>query len=104
MELTSLTTLGFADLAPALTASGTTFATMVQQMTVSLGVSIAALVLHLTGGSGAGQAAHGNFRAAFCVMSALALVSLFSFARLPAEAGSSVSGFRLRRPSEAAAG
>ena len=103
MELTSLTTLGFADLPPALAASGTTFATMVQQMTVSLGVSIAALVLHVTGGSGAGHAAHGNFKAAFCVMSALALVSVVAFARLPAEAGSAVSGFRARPVSEAVA-
>ena len=102
MELTALTTLGFADLPPALTGSGTTFATMVQQMTVSLGVSIAALVLHLTGGSGSVSTGHGNFQAAFCVMSALALTSLFSFARLPAEAGNAVSGFRLRQPTEAA--
>ncbi len=102
MELTSLTTLGFADLPPALAASGTTFATMVQQMTVSLGVSVAALVLHLTGGSSAGHAGHGNFRAAFCVMSALALASLFWFGRLPAEAGSAVSGFRVRRTPEVA--
>lgn len=97
MELTSLTTLGFADLPPALAASGTTFATMVQQMTVSLGVSVAALVLHVTGGPGSGNAGHGNFRAAFCTMSALASLSLLWFARLPAEAGSAVSGTRTRQ-------
>ncbi|MFN2976124.1 MFS transporter [Terriglobus aquaticus] len=97
MELTALTTLGFADLSPELTASGTTFATMVQQMTVSLGVSVAALVLHLTQGTAAdGGAGHGSFRAAFCAMSALALCSLISFARLPVEAGSAVSGHRVR--------
>lgn len=97
MELTSLTTLGFADLPPALTAGGTTFATMVQQMTVSLGVSVAALVLHLTAGPAAGNAAgHGSFRAAFCAMSVLALGSLLSFAKLPADAGHAVSGHSAR--------
>ena len=96
MELTSLTTLGFADLPPTLAASGTTFATLIQQMTVSLGVSVAALVLHLTGGSGVGHVGHGDFRAAFGVMSVLALLSLFSFARLPSDAGSAVSGVRVR--------
>jgi hypothetical protein len=98
MELTSLTTLGFADLPPELAASGTTFATMVQQMTVSLGVSVAALVLHLTARTGAnGGLGHGSFGAAFGVMSGLALCSLVSFARLPVEAGSAVSGHRPRR-------
>lgn len=87
MELTSLTTLGFAELPPALASSGTTFATMVQQMTVSFGVSVAALVLHGTAHGG-----HGDFRAAFAVMAGLAAVSLFSFARLPAGAGAAVSG------------
>ena len=102
MELTSLTTLGFADLPPALAASGTTFATMMQQMTVSLGVSVAALVLHLT--AGGGGAGHGSFRAAFCTMSALALVSLLWFAGLPADAGSAVSGYRARALSRSSAG
>ena len=102
MELTSLTTLGFADLPSQLSASGTTFATMMQQMTVSLGVSVAALVLHVT--AGGGRAEHGDFRAAFSVMGALALLSLFSFARLPAEAGNAVSGYRVRsRPEKLAA-
>lgn len=98
MELTSLTTLGFAELPPELASSGTTFATMVQQMTVSFGVSVAALVLHLTArsGAGAGAAGHGDFRAAFCVMAGLGGVSLLSFARLPREAGAAVSGHEAR--------
>ena len=91
MELTSLTTLGFADLPPQLASSGTTFATMVQQMTVSLGVSIAALVLHLTSTPRHG-ASHGDFRIAFCTMAGLAALSLLSFARLPRDAGAAVSG------------
>ncbi len=96
MELTSLTTLGFADLPPKLAASGTTFATMVQQMTISLGVSIAALVLHLTSHPGLGHSGHGDFRLAFAVMSAIAALSLVSFLRLPQDAGTSVSGYAPR--------
>lgn len=87
LELTALTTLGFSDLPAPLTSSGTTFATMVQQLTVSVGVSIAALLLRLTAHRG-----HGDFRIAFLGMSAIAGASLIWFARLPADAGALVSG------------
>ena len=93
MELTSLTTLGFADLPSALTGSGTTLATMVQQMTVSAGIAVAAAALQISGHFAHGTAARtGDFRVAFCTMAALAATSLVSFRRLPEDAGAAVSG------------
>jgi hypothetical protein len=89
MEFTALTTLGFADLPLDLTNAGTTLATMVQQMTVSLGVAIAALTLQWSTRKGYPV---GDFRTAFCVMSALAAASLPAFYKLPEHAGFAVSG------------
>ena len=96
MELTSLTTIGFADLPPELTVSGTTLATMVQQMTTSLGIAFAALVLHLSTARHPGPPAELDFRVAYCTMAVLALVSLPAFARLHPDAGAAVSGATLR--------
>ena len=93
MELTSLTTLGFADLPKELAASGTALATMVQQLTVSVGIAIAALVLK--GAPYIGSRLAGGlqpFQFAFCAMAVLALLSLWSFQRLPHGAGDAVSG------------
>ncbi len=91
LELTSLTTLGFADLPPALTASGVTVATMIQQMTVSVGIALAAVVLQFTTDR---AAPHGDFRLAFTCMGLLAGLSLFGFFRLHGDDGSAVSGHR----------
>ncbi len=93
MELTSLTTMGFADLPSSLTASGTTIATMVQQMTVSLGIACAALALQLSARwHGTAARSETDFRVAFCTMAAFAACSLVAFRRLPPDAGSQVSG------------
>ncbi len=92
MELTSLTTLGFADLPPHLTASGTTLATMVQQVTVSIGIALAAVALQATRLHPATP--HGDFRVAFSAMAGLAAVGLLSFRGLHPNAGVAVSGPR----------
>lgn len=88
MELTALTTLGFADLPLELTNSGTTLATVVQQMTVSVGIAVAALILQWSPHRGN---AAGDFRIAFLVMSALAAASLPACYRLPHDAGATVN-------------
>jgi len=98
MELTSLTTLGFADLPPELTASGTTLATMIQQLTVSVGIAVAALALQAAARAHRAAAnSSAGFAFAFCVMAALAALSLPSFLRLPWDAGAAVSGTRPRQ-------
>ena len=93
MELTSLTTLGFADLPKELTGSGTALATMVQQLTVSVGIAIAAVALKVSSGF-MPETANGpaSFQFAFCAMAAVAALSLWSFYKLPMNAGRAVSG------------
>lgn len=94
MELTSLTTMSFADLPEDLKGNGTTLATTLQQMTQSLGVAVAALALHAAAAGHATAAA--DFRIAFCAMAALAACALPFFARLHPDAGAAVSGARQR--------
>ena len=100
MELTALTTMGFADLPEALKSSGTTLATTINQMTTSLGVAVAAVALN---GSALlrGHASALDFRVAFCVMAAFALLSLPSYLRMHRDAGAVVSGAAIRVPEPA---
>jgi EmrB/QacA subfamily drug resistance transporter len=96
MELTALTTMGFADLPENLKGSGTTLQTTIQQMTTSLGVAIAALALH-TSAAVRGYSSAFDFRVAFCVMAAIAAISIPSYIRMDPDAGAAVSGADLRR-------
>lgn len=100
MQLTALTTMGFADLPASLKSSGTTLATTINQMTTSLGVAVAALALH---GSATlrGHASAFDFRVAFCVMAVLAAASIPSFVRMHPDAGAAVSGAALQQEREA---
>jgi EmrB/QacA subfamily drug resistance transporter len=99
MELTALTTMGFADLPEKLKGSGTTLQTTIQQMTTSLGVAVAALALHTSAAVHGGASAI-DFRAAFCVMAAIAALSIPSYIRMDPDAGAAVSGAALRSARE----
>ncbi len=102
MELTALTTMGFADLPEALKDSGTTLSATLQQVTTSLGIAVAALVLHLSSSAHGGSSAF-DFKMAFCVMAGMAAVAIPSFMRLHREAGASVTGARLLQERETTA-
>ena len=47
MQFTSLNTLGFADIPPSQMSAATTFASMVQQMTMGMGVAAGAIALRI---------------------------------------------------------
>jgi len=100
MELTALTTMGFADLPEKLKGSGTTLATTINQMTTSLGVAVAALALHVSAMVRGGMSAF-DFRVAFCVMAGLALLGIPSFVAMHPDAGAAVSGAAVRAEREA---
>ena len=100
MELTALTTMGFADLPEKLKNSGTTLATTINQMTTSLGVAVSALALHGSALVRGGASAF-DFRVAFCVMAGLAALSLPSYLRMHPAAGAAVSGNLIRQEREA---
>ena len=66
---------------------------MMQQLSFSLGVALAALALNLSLALFKGQAlALWDFRVAFAAMAVLAAVSALGFLRLTADAGDEVRG------------
>ena len=95
MQMTSMNTLAFADIEPAHRGAASTLSTMCSQMASALGAALGALTLALS------QIAHGrtdlaavDFRVAFGVMAAFALIGVAGFGRLRPADGAEVSGHR----------
>ncbi|MDB5761406.1 MAG: transporter [Herminiimonas sp.] len=96
MQMTSINTLAFADVPPAMMSSASTLFSVAQQMTIGLGIALGAIALHfavwLHGGGT--HLALADFRVAFTVVAALMLVSVISFIGIERDAGADVSGHR----------
>jgi hypothetical protein len=95
MQFTSLSTLGFADIPPAQMSAATTFAIMVQQMTMGMGVAVGAIALRIAALLRHGSATHPtipDFHLAFVLVGMIALISVLDFLKLEATAGAVVSG------------
>ncbi|AKI02690.1 drug resistance transporter, EmrB/QacA subfamily [Hoeflea sp. IMCC20628] len=93
MQLTALNTIAFADVEPAERSSASTLSSMLQQVSMVLGVALAALLLNASQAFGARQSlALVDFQIAFAAIAILALISAGLMLRLPADAGSAVSG------------
>jgi len=97
LQFTSLNTLSFADVPAALMSRATSFVSMAQQLSVSIGVGAGALLLHLT------LALHnrsvlgaGDFAPAFAAVALISLSSILFFLPLAREAGAEVSGHQYR--------
>lgn len=94
MQFTSINTLAFADVPPARMSSASTLFSMVQQMTIGLGIACGAIALH------AAVLLHGNhgelsltdFRVAFLLVSVPVLISVLYFIGIKPDAGCEVSG------------
>ncbi len=104
LEFTSINTLGYADLPPAVMSRATSFQSMAQQLSVSIGVGVGALLLHLTLlMRGRAELAAGDFAPAFLVIAVISLASILFFLPLSPRAGEEVSGHRAaaaRAPAE----
>lgn len=95
MEFTALNTLAFADIGPAQRSSASTLSSMLQQVSMLLGVAVAAAVLNISSAlRGAGNPVLADFRWAFVVVGAIGVASSLRFLQLPAAAGAEVSGHR----------
>ncbi|NKL96255.1 MFS transporter [Rhizobium leguminosarum] len=95
MEFTALNTLAFADIGPAQRSSASTLSSMLQQVSMLLGVAVAAAVLNIASAfRGADNPVLADFRWAFVVVGVIGVVSSLRFLQLPAEAGAEVSGHR----------
>lgn len=93
LQFTSLNTLAYAEIAPERMSRATSFASMAQQLALSVGVGTGALVLHLTDlGRGGGELEAADFTPAFLLVGVLAALSSLAFLRLPRDAGEEISG------------
>jgi EmrB/QacA subfamily drug resistance transporter len=95
MQFTALNTLGFADIAPAQRSSASTLSSMLQQVSLLLGVAIAAAVINISSLLRAGtDAPLVDFRWAFVVTGAVGMAASLRFLALAPNAGEDVSGHR----------
>ncbi|ESR23416.1 DHA2 family efflux MFS transporter permease subunit [Lutibaculum baratangense] len=95
LQFTSINGLAFSDLESPRMSGGTSLTSVMQQFSLSLGISVAAIVLHTTtAGEPASSFEVADFAPAFLVVGAAAALSAFVFAALPAAAGGQVSGHR----------
>jgi EmrB/QacA subfamily drug resistance transporter len=102
LQFTSINTLAYADIEPKAMSRATSFASVVQQLSLSAGVAIGALILELERmGRHATNVEASDFIAAFVVVAAIAASSALIFVALPQEAGASLSRARpLRVPQD----
>ena len=97
MQFTSLTTLSLAEIPAPQMSGASTLSSMVQQMTMGMGIAFGALCLRFGAfveGNGTGVPSVMDFRIAFALVAVVALAALFDVRRLALDAGAEVSGHR----------
>ncbi|HEY1719704.1 MAG TPA: MFS transporter [Magnetospirillaceae bacterium] len=88
LEFTSLNTISYADVGRDRMSAATSFASMVQQLSMSVGVGVAAIILHFTVLTRHGDTlVADDFINAFLIVAAMSSCSIFMFNRLPRDAG-----------------
>ncbi len=100
LEFTAINALAYADIQPADMSHATSFASVAQQVSLSIGVALGALILQAARGfRGETQITQVDFSLAFWIVAAISALSVISFMRLSEGAGAELSG----TPNQAAA-
>jgi EmrB/QacA subfamily drug resistance transporter len=95
LQFTALGTLAYADVPNSSMSGASTLSSMAQQLFLSLGVALGAMLLHISlGARGSGHLSVHDFTPAFVVMGVLAMLSSILFMQLEPHAGDEVSGRR----------
>jgi EmrB/QacA subfamily drug resistance transporter len=93
LEFTSINALAYSDVPRERMSRATSFASVGQQLSLSIGVGLGALILHVVvAARGAEHAAAGDFAPAFLIVASVSALAALIFWRLPADAGAEVSG------------
>jgi len=107
LQFTSAMTIGFAEIEPARMSRATSLAAVCQQLSVSTGVAVGALTVELVVDYRHQTTIGPNdFAPAFLVVACISALSIFMFARMPADAGAELTGKAITPapgPAEAAA-
>jgi predicted MFS family arabinose efflux permease len=92
LEFTSINSIAYADIDTRAMSRATSFASVAQQLALSSGVAVGALVLEFERmGRADTTVVAGDFTLAFMLVAVIAASSVFIFAKLPKEAGASLS-------------
>ncbi len=95
LQLSAVNTLGYADIPQPRLGRSSSLASMAQQLSMTVGVGLGALILHLAlNVRGGATLATGDFLIAFLILGGLAFSSLLAYRPLAGSAGASVSGHR----------
>jgi EmrB/QacA subfamily drug resistance transporter len=97
LEFTAVNALSYADISQAEMSRATSFASAAQQVSMSLGVAIGALILQAARGiRGEAQLTQIDFAVAFWIVAAIGTISVISFLRLPEGAGAELASVPAR--------
>ena len=95
LQFTSLNTIAYADIPPDRISAATSFYTTFQQLTLTLGISVAAASVSASQAlAGHAQAGVSDFSAAFVVIGLVSVLAIPAALSMPADAGSEMSGHR----------
>ena len=95
LQFTSLNTLAYAEIDPRHMSRATTLSSVGQQLSLSFGVGLGALLLHATlVFHSRNELGATDFSPAYFAIAAISLLSLLFFAPLPRDAGAEISGRR----------
>ena len=93
MQFTSLNGLAYADIEQDKMSRASTTSSMVQQLVQSIGIGVAAMLLHLImQAKGETHLAAGTVSTVFVILGAISFISLLWFVRLPRTAGDEMNG------------
>ena len=97
LQFTALNAIGYADIPQRLMSRASSLASMFQQLAQSLGVGLAAMLIHYTlAWRHSAKLTAADITPAFAIVAALSLVAIFFFVALPSDAGAEVSGRTVR--------
>jgi EmrB/QacA subfamily drug resistance transporter len=91
---TGVNTLGYADIEDRAASQATSLTSVLQQVSLALGVAAAASILEASTRITGETLSLGDFHLAFAIVAALSLFSVLPFFGLPRDVGSAVSGYR----------
>ncbi|OYY78347.1 MAG: hypothetical protein B7Y61_17735 [Rhizobiales bacterium 35-66-30] len=93
LEFTALNAIAYADVEPAAMSRATSFASVGQQVSISLGVATAGIILEVMRDlRGETDLVLADFTPAFLIVALISASSVISFLRLPKDAGAEMAG------------
>lgn len=91
---TGVNTLGYAEIEDSAASQATSLTSVLQQVSLALGVAAAASILEASTRMSGGALSLGDFHLAFAIVAGLSLFAIVPFFGLPRDVGSAVSGYR----------